>query len=564
MVAEDISIVIEKDGGVIDVNGQDIAIGGSALRGPGTLTVTGGNAHFYRPSPDWIGGLIADACDISAGADNALGSASFVNLGNNTLRVTDNVQLPNAFQTADGTIDVGEGFAASTGIVLGGKITKAGAGEWVVDAIYEDVDVSILAGQVTLAPVTDTAAFSPLAGNPAFWVDATRADSFDMDGSGNISRWYDRRTPKDTNGFYASRNYNSPVWTADTLNGRPVVDFGTLGQNGQANENKMLVFKNYLNDIRTVFWVIGSRNGGGFLLGDNQEASGGRRHFHRADGTAGLFGGQPQDPLWAPERDKGIVRHGDTWINTQPVDGTTTGLSGNFDLVAWRLSAGDHALGDVAPGAVWFASCYAADNGRLNGGQELGEVLIFTNRLTDAEIRLVEFYLAHKWFPDIAAAFTIKSISLDGQGATFNNAYDTLHVADLIINASGVEVTGNPMTVGKLTVTGSGELQSERLQTLDIGALEFLDGATITVDLDNCPALNVTGNLTLPGTITFNTTGATKPPPSLLLITASTVTDTTPCEWLPAQVTSTASRIAVTTLGEVWLKTAHGTIIILK
>jgi len=38
----------------------------------------------------------------------------------------------------------------------------------------------------------------------------------------------------------------------------------------------------------------------------------------------------------------------------------------------------------------------------------------------------------------------------------------------------------------------------------------------------------------------------------------------TPCLWLPMQGTPSASRIVVNTSGEVWLKTAKGTIIILK
>ena len=566
-VRENVLIRVEKDGGTLDVNGLEMFIGGSTLGGFGALTVTGGGgANFNRSSPGWTGGITADGCDIRASVGHALGNGGTVSLGDNTLLVAGNALLPNPIQAADGVIDVGEGLTAQTGIVFGGKITKTGAGEWVTDYVFEDVDLSIQAGQVTVAPVTDSSASQSLAGNPVFWVDAMRTASLTMDGSGNVSRWSDWRTPADPLGnFFASalNNYSAPVWTADKLNGLPVVDFGILGQTGAPGDNRMMQFKDYLENIRTVFWVIGSKNGGGFLLGDNR-ANGSQRHFHRAAGVLGLHGGQPEDPLWGGS-DKGIVRNGETWINTLPVDGATTGLSGGFDLVAWRLNATDDTTNNTA-GAIWFASCYAPTDSRLNGGQDLGEVLIFTNRLTDAERRLTEFYLARKWFPDMMATFPVKSVSLDGAGVTFSNEYDTLHVAELIINAPDVSVSGNPMTVDKLTVTGSGELQCERLQTLEVGALELLSGATITVDVDDCPALNVMGNLTLPDTATFRIISATKPPPSLLLIKAdSTVTDATPCQWVPAQGTSSASRIAVNaTSGEVWLKTAQGTIIILK
>ena len=560
-IAENIPITIGNGGGTLDVAGLDAALWGTSITGPGTLTVTGGGtAHFTRPSPDWSGGVIADGCTLAASVTNAFGVGGTVTLGNDTLRILADALLPNPVHVTDSTLFIDAGLTVSTGIVLGGKVTKTGAGAWVADTLFDDVDLSIQAGQVTVAPVSDFAALQALAGNPAFWVDATATASLAMDGNGNVSRWNDRRTTD----FYASRETrNAPVWTPDALNGLPVLDFGNLGQDAKANDNRMMYFKSYLSNIRTVFWVIGSKEGGGFLLGDNVSDNG-KRHFHRDAGTANLYGGQPQDPLWGGS-DKGPVRNGETWINMQPVDGTTTGLSGNFDLVTWRLSALDDLANNTA-GAIWFASCFDAGNGRLNGGQELGEVLIYTNRLTDAERRLTGLYLSRKWFPQMAQdSFSPKSVSLDGAGAVFCNGHGTLHIASLIINATGVSVTGNPMTVGTLTVTGSGELQCDRLQTLEAGALELLSGATLTVDTDSHLALNVTGSLTLPDTASFRVTGATKPPPSLLLITAGGATANDPeCEWLALQGTSPASRVVVNAQGEVWLKTAKGTIIILK
>ena len=567
-VTTGIPITVERGGGTIDVNGLEMVIGGSAVRGLGTLTVTGnGTAHFNRPSPDWTGGVTADTCTLCAGATNALGGAGTVNLSNNTLRVTANATLPNVIQTSDASISVGAGLTARTGIAMGGKITKTGAGHWIADALFEDVDLSIQQGPVTVEPATATlAAVQSLAGNPAFWVDATATASLTLSGN-NVSRWYDRRTPNDANGFYAytqTPNYNPPVWTLNALNEQPVVDFGTLGQTGLQNQNRMMMFKSYISDIRTVFWVIGSRNGGGFLLGDNV-SNNGARHFHRAPGTANLYGGLPADPLWGGS-DKGIVRNGETWVNMQPVNGSATGLSGGFDLVTWRISASDH-LANNAAGAIWFASCYAPTDGRLNGGQELGEVLIYTNRLTDTERRLTEFYLARKWFPAMVTPFPVKSISLDGDGAAFHSGYGVpLQIAELIINASDTSVGGTPVSVAKLTVTGNGTLHCERLQTLAVSALELLSGAAIAVNTDTHAALLIADTVTLPNdTAAFSVTGTAKPPTSLLLIRAQGTVTGGPPQWVAAPGTPGAARIQVNTIsGEVWLKAPSGTLILLR
>ena len=160
----------------------------------------------------------------------------------------------------------------------------------------------------------------------------------------------------------------------------PVLDFGKLGQSGQVNENRMLEFKSYQDNIRSVFWVIGSRNGGGFLLGDSKHDSE-RRHFHRGS-QSGSFGGVPGDSLWHAASDKGVVRAGETWTNGIPVNGCPR-LSGGYDLVSWRLSEADDAVGN-APGAIWFASRYAPLTDAPTADRT-GEVFTYTNRLSEAE-----------------------------------------------------------------------------------------------------------------------------------------------------------------------------------
>jgi autotransporter-associated beta strand protein len=400
-IATGIPVTVAADGGVIDTVGRDMALGSAGLSGAGTLTVTGGgSATFAAASDAWSGGVALEDASVAATGTNALGTG-VVTLGTNTLHVAANALLPNTVlaPAEGGAVLVDAGVTGVVAALSGGTVVKRGDSMLVADYVTAETDLAIQAGEVKVTPVAEIVR-SP-AGAPAVWMDAAVASSFVTAASNEVSRWYDRRSPGDAAGFFATNRYNRPLFTENALNGLPVLDFGRLGQSGQVNDNRMMVFKNYQTDIRSAFWVIGSRNGGGFLLGDNQ-ADGSKRHFHRGS-QSGTYGGVASDSIWggAAGQDKGIVSAGETWTNGVPVDGTAAGLSGGFDLVTWRLSEADDAAGNT-PGAVWFASCYAEPNGRLNGGQELAEVLIYTNRLGEAERLATERYLTRKWFPEVS------------------------------------------------------------------------------------------------------------------------------------------------------------------
>lgn len=333
----------------------------------------------------------------------------------------------------------------------------------------------------------------------------------------------------------------------------------------------MLAFKGYQTNIRTVFWVIGSRNGGGFLLGDSRDISG-SRHFHRGS-WSGTYGGVPSDPLWNSAADKGIVKVGETWTNGVPVDGTTTGLSGDYDLVSWRLSASDDAVNNT-PSADWFASCYASADGRLNGGQELAEVLIYTNRLTDAERKATEIYLNRKWFSTrVGAGLALGSVSLDGAGAGFVNAYTgPVQVAELTVNSTNVFVSGvaGGTAVSQVVVTASGLLGPRVTQALAVRDLEMKEQSALEAAFaadGATPVFALAGNLVLPAAARFMVTGSVKPPPSALLIDVSGTIETPggTTAWTNAGTESHASSVWVDAVAkEVWLKTPRGTQVILR
>jgi autotransporter-associated beta strand protein len=572
-IASTIPLTVEAGGGQFVLNGAEGVLGSAGLSGTGPLQLAGGGAlTFGAASPDWTGELVLVDADAAAAATNAFGCGDVL-LGTNTLWISADALLLNrvCVPLEGGCISVDDGVCGAVAELSGGCLIKRGAGELVADNIEEGSDLSIQAGTVKVEPIAAVAKVP--AGEPVIWMDASVAASCTMALSNEVSRWYDRRTPGSNDNFYASVLYKPPLWVTNALNGLPVLDFGKLGQSGQVNENRMLEFKSYQDNIRSVFWVIGSRNGGGFLLGDSKHDNG-RRHFHRGS-QSGSFGGVPGDSLWHAASDKGVVRAGETWTNGIPVNGTSCGLSGGYDLVSWRLSEADDAAGN-APGAIWFASCYAPTDGRLNGGQELGEVLIYTNRLSEVERLETERYLMRKWFPQhTAAGLALGTVSLDGAGAGFVNAYPApVRIVELVVNAEDVFVTGVPgSTIAeRVTVTASGVLDAARLTALAAVELVMQEQATLAANLDDdgqAVALHVAGDVSLPTTARY-TVGlgdGVRPASRTLLVAAdgAIVTPGAATTWTLTGGQSGASRVVVDPVtSTIWLDTPQGTIMFLR
>jgi len=573
-IATNLVVSLGSAGGTVNAQGLAMRLGSAGVAGSGTLSLAGGGSLlFAQPSTNWSGGLALVQGTAIAAANYALGTAA-VALGTNTLRATTNAFfLPNAVSASitGGVVAVDAGLTCSVASVSGGLLVKRGAGGLQVDDVADGTDVSIQGGNLTATPM-DAMPRAP-ASSPVIWVDATVAASFVTATSNDVSRWYDRRSPGDTNAFFATNLFSRPLIATNRIGNLPTLDFGVLGQvSGSANDNRMLVFKNYQTNIRSVFWVIGSKKGGGFLLGDSQ-VNGSMRHFHRSSGS-GTYGGVPSDPLWGPAgQDKGIVRNGETWTNGVSVNGASVGLSGDYDLVSWRLSSTDDATNGT-PGAVWFASCYADSGGRLNGGQELGEVLIYTNRLSDADKKTTERYLNRKWFPArYGSRLSLGRVSLDGAGAGFVNAYTAaVQVAQLTVNATNVYVAGTAggISVSQAVVTAAGVLGPTVTAALALKHLTLQDASTLEAAFGStgtASVLAVGGDLLLPATARFLVTGSVKPPPSALLIAVSGTVQTPAgaTVWANAGTGSRSSYLLVDAVAKaVWLKTPRGTMITIR
>ncbi|HRR32650.1 MAG TPA: hypothetical protein P5026_00980 [Kiritimatiellia bacterium] len=380
----------------------------------------------------------------------------------------------------------------SVSVTGGGKLALTSGGP--TPATYQ-----VTAGTLVLSPAEELHAELPVTDALAFWADASRAASLTLKpGSADeVIQWSDSRgaghpyayayadpEQRYTNISVAAENrlpdgiaITPPTLMQGALNGKPVLDFGPYGG------TQWMLWNTQVSGIRTVFWVIGSQNGGGHLM----SGSGDINHFihgtnYLANTPAVLWG-----PNWA------AVTGGVTRIDGAPVNGRLTGLNGTgYQLVSLT------AAGDIAAGA--FACDRPGRNhpdGTHCGGQRLAEVLVYTRTLTETERAEVEAYLAWKWF---------------GRGTPGTSFAAMPHTGASVDLASDAELILNGVDTGAVTVTGSGYVANAEVPPTVFQltgprvfhqGLILADGAVLYVDYDGAqPAadqITVTGGLTVLG-----------------------------------------------------------------
>ena len=222
-----------------------------------------------------------------------------------------------------------------------------------------------------------------------------------------------------------------------------------------------------LSNIQSVFWVIGSQEGGGFLLGGGSTGGGtastGEPYvsgytWHRGGNSAGS---QASDALLSGNPPNS-VRNGAWRINGSSVPASSTGLSGGYDIVSFVMQENGTDVID-ADGLAFdgrYLGNLADQYGRV-GRQRISELIVYDRRLSEEEVSKVESYLASKW------GFAQKSIT--------NNA-------SVEVSKDATVVCSNPQYVGKLFGAG--------LVTGDVTVKNFVAGISVG-------ALTVNGKLTI-------------------------------------------------------------------
>ncbi len=357
-----------------------------------------------------------------------------------------------------------------------GMLTKGGTN------VLSIADTSAYTGTVAVTSGTLTLNGEPLPdfpeGIPAgatFHVDATTGLICTTNASGEISvtRWDNLASAHA--GWSVVPAINAPTLLEGELNWLPVVDMGKMGA------NKYLKFRNAngeydrVKHIRAIFWVIGSQDGGGYLMGGGTNSSRTvedivkydiHYNFHRGvtPGTNDIVGTiTHENKLIGHSADPAIKSANATWhLNGEQVDPFQVGLSGGYDLLSMVITNGTHHTE-----AEGFAFDGRSNYGGRGSGQRLGEVIIYDRVLSDAERRQVEFYLSRKW--GLVSRFRASEVSS----------------ADFVV-ADGATLTLGGTNQPVRSVCGTGTIRDGRLEVQG-GISAGMDAATpgtLTLDAD--------------------------------------------------------------------------------
>ena len=351
--------------------------------------------------------------------------------------------------------------------------------------------------------------------------DASVASSITTNATGGITRWNDLSGSGDYlvnngrtggAGGYATNRFN-------VANGLPMVDLGPLcwtnagpgkatetdrslylrksGGTGYSKDNADLGVLHFAN-CQTALCVIDSRHGGGPIIGQN-----------------GINTYQSYSPFpcgirdyadWLDQQDARYYIHTDTksggnwwganYSDAQVANGTvifrvngvsknpcTSKFTGGFEIVSYARTSTTYGCFGLG---CWGAT--SANYPRTANGLMYGEVVVFSNKLSLAQIELAERYLRQKWTGEFDPGFydrvTVDAISL-GAGSTLSG------------------VNGHAFTTAALSGTGT-----------VAGDLTIGDGGAITVAAGadgEIAGTTVTGTLTLGGSLRVVVGGAVKP-----------------------------------------------------
>ena len=213
------------------------------------------------------------------------------------------------------------------------------------------------------------------------------------DGVVRVSSWRSASDPSWTAEPWTG--WNNPTYYLDAdLNEGRVVDMAFNSKQGLVFKKDGVVTK--LEGIKSVVWLIGSQNGGGFLLGGGTNSVGNHFAFHRG-GSAGNGPAKAKDVLLNTSHGHQAAVNADWRKNEVSVRPGSVGLSGSWDMLVMNIKADDARSitsdGFAFDGRVLDGQNY---NDRI-GSQRLAEVAIYDRRLTDDEIVSMEAYLKAKW-----------------------------------------------------------------------------------------------------------------------------------------------------------------------
>lgn len=404
-------------------------------------------------------------------------------------------------------VPAGETAAAET-LTFGDRagFYKTGAGTLAIDAgrlaRTTDGRLSVLEGAVavTAGAAADFAAPPAACAKAAFWVNETSLVTTNgvpaaegEEAPVYAARWCDVR---ETDRAAPTRLYAEPKWfgsaalparldgldpVAGTFDGRAGVYFGGASS-GQYMRWRQNGAETALNNIHHLFIVHAVTNCVGHPVGWETVYRGGP-FLNTVETNTPAFNPSSPPPM--------LVNRGDVcgpqmsarfFLDGEQVDPRTT-----RQKAGWQLFACDYK--DILPGADnFYRSGFGETLKGAQGGDWLGEALVFTNQLQEAERVAIERYLLAKWnLPQLkgpvprvkGTAFALAagtSVSVAGEAGTVTPPLAFTGAGDVAKTGEGVLALGPSdglaFAGGFAWEAGALRLQGGRLPALAVGSGE--------------------------------------------------------------------------------------------
>jgi len=391
-----------------------------------------------------------------------------------------------------------------------------------------------------------------------------------------IEKWYDKRPEQRLNFFWNDRwKYDDgtfypqfyPYIVPNGLNGKPILSFGIhreAGANGlssewthvgspgsnNGSENRRMhlmqnppagvVAEGHAVYVHTCVMVFGSERGGGRCILGGYNGNAGTAiegthnpkcgdHFLRTGSGYGVENGIFQAKIEGSGKNVKTNLY-ETWVNGTSVVCTNTPMSGSWDVISFHT---DNA-GGVGRA---FRNIGCPDDTAQAGGQDYAEILVYSNKLTNAERMILEHYLANKWGLTGKQATVAGTITLGADAAVVGSLPGIVGTGSWTTRTNDYvaldgSFTGTIGGAGKLTAaTGA---QAPKLASSFAGSLT-VSGGNLSFTYANgafAPALVAAdADMAFPSapTVTISTSGAKLLPGDYPLVSGKTLTGLTDC-----------------------------------
>ena len=342
----------------------------------------------------------------------------------------------------DGAIDFNEHPNAAAGVARlysrrAGGVDKADGAYWM--------------GMNAQATDASPTGIANCYGRYPFLVETSYLGAF---GAGAPMKWMDftQNAPNEENGN-TLRSHRLPLTNADFTNATAVP-----------------------MTFRSLFMALDTSEGGGNPVLDEVGMNGAFK------ARAG-YGADYTQPIWSANN---TVTMAHTWLDTNEVDGTTAGYSGRAEVLGFETAA------DFTTHRGLFFGYYNPNNSQKNY-EHIGETLIYSTTLTDAERLTVQEYLMAKWTGDLGFKYSdFSKATVTGAGDVYSASLRNLPALDA--GFTGTLAGGSNMT---FTVDSSWS-QSAAVDAIAISRAVTLDAGKVTVTLKGTANAGAYTLLTVP------------------------------------------------------------------